>query len=60
VKFAESAKAYAAFVGVLLTAALSAPVPLPESIRPWLVLVSVIATAVATWAIPNKPPAEDL
>lgn len=55
-KFARYAKAYAAFIGAVLTAALSAPIPLPESVRPWLVLASVVATAVATWAIPNTPP----
>ena len=59
-KFAEYAKSYAAFLGVVLTAALSAPIPLPEWLRPYLVLLSVIATAVATWAIPNKPPVQDL
>jgi hypothetical protein len=56
-KFAEYAKMYAALAGTALTALLSAPIPLPESIRPWVVIISVIATAVATAAIPNKPPA---
>lgn len=54
-KFAEYAKMYAALAGTVLTALLSAPIPLPDSVRPWLVALSIVATAVATWAIPNKP-----
>lgn len=57
-KFAEYAKFYAALLGSVLTALLSAPIPLPEAARPWLVAASVVVTAIATFAIPNKPPAE--
>lgn len=54
-KFAEWAKAYAALVGSVVTALLAAPVPLPDAWRPWLVVAAVVATVVATWAIPNRP-----
>ena len=53
-KFAEYAKMYAALAGTVLTALMAAPVPLPEWLGPWLVCLSIVATAVATWRIPNK------
>lgn len=59
-KFAERAKAYATLVGGIITAILGMPdVPLPDSVRPWLMLAGAICTAVVTFAIPNKPPAEE-
>lgn len=55
-KFAESAKSYAAFVGSVITAVLGMPdLPVPDSVRPWLMLASAVCTAIVTWAIPNKP-----
>lgn len=54
-KFAKYAKMYAALIGSAVTALLAAPIPLPDSVRPWLVIVSVLATAVATAAVENKP-----
>lgn len=55
-KFAERAKAYAALIGGVVTAILGIPdVPLPDSVRPWLMLASALCTAVATFAIPNTP-----
>lgn len=54
-KFAENAKMYAALVGTIVTALLTAPIPLPEWLRMPLVVLSIVATAVTTWRIPNKP-----
>jgi len=55
-KFAERAKAYAALIGGVITAILGMPdVPVPDAVRPWLMLASAACTAVATFAIPNKP-----
>jgi hypothetical protein len=46
---------YAALTGSVVTALLAAPIPLPEWLRPWLVVVSILATAVTTALVKNKP-----
>lgn len=48
------AKAYAALVGTIVTVLLGA-VPVDGKLHDVLVLVAALATAVATYAIPNKP-----
>ena len=52
-KFAESAKAYAALIGSIVTALLAVYGP-DTQIGRVLVVISVVATAVGTWAVPNK------
>lgn len=59
-KFAKYAKMYAALGGSILTALLAAPIPLPEVLRPWLVVLSVIATAVTTAVVENKTDPTDV
>ena len=49
----EYAKAIAALIGSILTALLGI---LPAAEYKWLSIASAIATAVATYAIPNKTP----
>lgn len=51
-----TAKAYAALVGVVLTAVIAST----ESAPTWLVVASAVCTAVATWAIPNTAAAPDV
>jgi hypothetical protein len=50
----EQAKAYAALVGTIVTVLLGA-VPVDSQYHALLVTVGAIATAVATYAVPNKP-----
>ncbi|WP_308491008.1 hypothetical protein [Microbacterium terrisoli] len=50
----EIAKAIAAVVGAVLSAGLTL---IPVEWSPWLGLVGVIATAIATYSIPNAAPA---
>jgi uncharacterized protein GlcG (DUF336 family) len=46
------AKAYAALIGAILTAVISSSTtPLPA----WVGVVAAVCTAVATYAVPNKP-----
>mgnify|MGYP003424820540 FL=1 len=52
-KIAESAKAYAALIGSIATALLAVYGPDTDTGR-ILVVLSVVATAVGTWAVPNK------
>lgn len=54
-KFAEYAKAYAALGGSVLTALSATPGVLPAAWSPWVSLALAVATAVATWTVPNKP-----
>ena len=54
-KFAEYLKAYAALIGSILTALSATTGILPDSWKPWVAAALVIATAVATWRLPNKP-----
>jgi hypothetical protein len=58
-KFAEYAKMYAALAGAVLTAILSAPIPMLDPVRPYLVVASVIVTALATAFVENKPAQQD-
>lgn len=59
-KILQYAKAIAALIGSVVTALLAV---LPPAEFRWLAIVGVVATTVATWAIPNavldsaKPPA---
>ena len=46
------AKAIAALLGAIVTAVLGV---IPESPQ-WLVIVGVVFTVVATWAVPNRVP----
>lgn len=48
----EAAKMLAALVGAILTAGSTL---IPESWSPWLSLTLAVATAVATYVIPNAP-----
>lgn len=50
------AKAYAALVGTIVTVLLGA-LPVDGKLHQVLVVVGAIATAVATYAVPNKPKA---
>lgn len=54
-KIREAAKMIAALVGSLVTAGTAL---IPEEWAPWLGLVVAVATAVATYAIPNAEPAD--
>ena len=54
-KFAEYAKAYAALLGSILTALSATTGILPEAAKPWVAGALVVATAVTTWRVPNKP-----
>ena len=51
-KIKEAAKMLAALIGAVLTAGTTL---IPETWGPWLSLVLAIATAVATYVIPNAP-----
>lgn len=48
----EAAKMIAALIGAVLTAGSTL---IPESWSPWLSLALAVATAVATYVIPNAP-----
>ena len=52
-KIKEAAKAVAAVVGAVLSAGLTL---IPVEWSPWLGLIGVIATAIATYQIPNAQP----
>lgn len=54
-KILEYAKAIAALVGSVVTGLLALGLPQPWNL--WLTIVGVVATTVATWAIPNAMPA---
>lgn len=54
-KAMETLKAWAALVGSILTALSASTDVLPYNWKPWVALVLAIATAIATWAVPNKP-----
>jgi hypothetical protein len=49
-----NAKAYAALVGTALTAVISSL----DTVPVWLKVASAVATAVATWKIPNADASE--
>ena len=49
------AKSIAALVGAIATALLAIYGPETE-VGHWLTVASVVATAVATWAVPNRDP----
>ena len=55
--FLTRAKAYAALIGSVLTA-LAATLPDDPTTQRWLGIAVAILTAVATFAVPNKPQAE--
>lgn len=49
------AKAIAAFIGAVVTALLASDtIPVDGEWGRWLTIISVIATAVATYAVPNR------
>lgn len=49
----EAAKAYVALVGTVATALLAVYGP-ETQVGHWLTVIAIVATAVATFAIPNK------
>ena len=50
----ERAKAYAALVGAILTV-LATTLPEDPTTQKWLGIALALCTAVATYAVPNKP-----
>ena len=52
----ERAKAYAALIGSLLTV-LGSTLPPDPTVQKWLGVALALCTAVATFAVPNKPKA---
>jgi hypothetical protein len=57
-KFAERLKAYAALVGAVLTALSATTGVIPDGAKPYVALALAVATALATFAVPNAPKAE--
>ena len=55
----ERAKAYAALIGSLLTV-LGSTLPPDPTVQKWLGVALALCTAVATFAVPNKPKAAAL
>lgn len=51
-KIQQYAKAIVSLVGAILTAG---AFTLPDEAQPWVGLVLAILTAIATYAVPNKP-----
>lgn len=52
---------YRKFIAALVTAGVSAALqflPLSDTWRGWLLVLSTIATAASVWAVPNAPTAE--
>lgn len=58
-KFAESAKAYAALLGAILTALAGTTDVLPDGAKVYVSIALAIVTAIATFNIPNKPVQQD-
>lgn len=54
-KFAEYAKMYATLIGSVLTALSATTGVIPDAAKPYVAIALAVATAVATWAVPNKP-----
>jgi hypothetical protein len=54
----ETMKAWAALAGSILLALSQTTGVLPESWKPYVAVALAIVTAVATWAVPNKPKTE--
>lgn len=54
-KVQQYAKAIVSLVGAVLTAG---AFTLPDEVQPWVGLVMAVLTAVATYAVPNKPAAD--
>lgn len=52
------AKAYAALVGAVLTALSTTTGVIPDAAQPYVALALAVVTAIATFQIPNTPPAE--
>lgn len=52
------AKAYAALVGSVLTALSATTGVVPEDWKPWVAFALAVVTAIATFQIPNTPPAQ--
>lgn len=52
------AKAYAALLGSVLTALAGTTGVLPDGAKPYVAVALAILTAVATFQIPNQPPAQ--
>jgi hypothetical protein len=55
-KILDKAKAYAAFIGAIVTAVLGTQAP-GSTLFTVLTIVSVVATAIATYQVPNQPSA---
>jgi hypothetical protein len=49
------AKAYAALVGAVLTALSTTTGVIPDAAQPYVALALALATALATFQIPNQP-----
>jgi hypothetical protein len=56
-KIAESAKAYAALIGSVLTALAGTTGVIPDGAKVYVTLALAIITAIVTFQVPNKPPA---
>lgn len=54
-KVQQYAKAIVSLVGAVLTAG---AFTLPDEVQPWVGLGMAVLTAVATYAVPNKPAAD--
>lgn len=51
----ETMKAWAALVGSILTALSATTGVIPDKAQPYVAVALAIATAITTWAVPNKP-----
>lgn len=54
----ETLKAWAALAGSVLTALSATTGVLPDDWKPYVAVALAILTGIATWALPNKPPAQ--
>lgn len=52
------AKAYAALVGSILTALSATTGVIPDKAQPYVAIALAIVTAIATFQVPNTPPAQ--
>jgi hypothetical protein len=54
-KLMETAKAWVALVGVIVTALLGTVAP-DDDLFKWLTALAAICTAIAVYQVPNRPP----